>query len=91
MKYVLMLSLDTVIALPEGWPQFQNRPWRRRSCELVKSTSSCIRKAVSHLHQLQDLLDTFQKGDVPDDGRFRKQRSSVTSGKLTVIIIVIDI
>ncbi|KAJ7387735.1 hypothetical protein OS493_001078 [Desmophyllum pertusum] len=71
---------DIVPSLPEGWPQFRNRSWRRRSCELVKSTSSCVRKAVSHLHQLQDLIDLFCTTGLPDEEeRFSKQRSSVAS------------
>ncbi|KAL9979922.1 hypothetical protein ACROYT_G008441 [Oculina patagonica] len=71
---------DIVPSLPEGWPQFQNRLWRRRSCELVKSTSSCVRKAVSHLHQLQDLIDSFYMTGPPDEEeRFSKQRSSLAS------------
>lgn len=71
---------DIVPSLPEGWPQFRNRLWRRRSCELVKSTSSCVRKAVSHLHQLEDLVDLFYKIEhFDEDGRFSKQRSSVVS------------
>ena len=74
---------DIVPSLPEGWPQFRNRSWRRRSCELVKSTSSCVRKAVSHLHQLQDLIDSFYFTGPPDEEeRFSKQRSSVVSGNL---------
>lgn len=69
---------DIVPSLPEGWPQFRNRSWRRRSCELVKSTSSCVRKAVSHLHKLQDLIDAFYMTDLPDEkGKNGKQRSSV--------------
>lgn len=67
---------DLFLSLPEGWPQFKNKTWRRRSCELVKSTSSCVRKAVSHLHQLQDLVDLFYKVEnVDEDERFSKQRS----------------
>ncbi|RMX48295.1 hypothetical protein pdam_00014726 [Pocillopora damicornis] len=69
---------DIVPSLPEGWPQFRNRSWRRRSCELVKSTSSCVRKAVSHLHKLQDLIDAFYMTDLPDEkGKNGRQRSSV--------------
>lgn len=71
---------DIVPFLPEGWPQFKNRPWRRRSCELIKSTSSCVRKAVSHLYQLQDLIDSFyMTGFSEEEERFSKQRSSVAS------------
>ena len=72
---------DIVPSLPEGWPQFKNRLWRRRSCELVKSTSSCVRKAVSHLHQLQDLVDLCYKTEnFDEDERFSKHRSSGISG-----------
>ncbi|XP_020616099.1 coiled-coil domain-containing protein 178-like [Orbicella faveolata] len=71
---------DIVPSLPEGWPQFRNRSWRRRSCELVKSTSSCVRKAVSHLYQLQDLIDSFYMTEfLEEEERFSKQRSSMTS------------
>lgn len=72
---------DIVPSLPEGWPRFKNRLWRRRSCELVKSTSSCVRKAVSHLHQLQDLVDLCYKTESFDeDEKFSKHRSSGISG-----------
>jgi hypothetical protein len=57
----ILLLLDIVPTLPEGWPDFKNKLWRRRSCELVKSTSTCVRKAVSHLHLLQNLLETYYK------------------------------
>lgn len=76
-----------VPSLPEGWPQLSNRLWRRRSCELVKSTSSCVRKAVSHLHQLQDLVDLFYKTEtVEEDERFSKHRSSGISGVVSVVL-----
>lgn len=76
---------DIVPCLPEGWPQFKSRLWRRRSCELVKSSSSCVRKAVSHLHQLQDLVDLFYKTEhFDEDERLSKQRfSAVSEGKST--------
>lgn len=71
---------DIVPSLPEGWPQFRNRPWRRRSCELIKSTSSCVRKAISHLYQLQDFIDSFYMPGFPEEEeRFSKQRSSLAS------------
>lgn len=71
---------DLVLSLPDGWPQFKNRPWRRRSCELVQSTSSCVRKAVAHLHQLQDLVDLLHKTDnFEGEGRSSKRRSSSMS------------
>ncbi|KAK2574373.1 Coiled-coil domain-containing protein 178 [Acropora cervicornis] len=71
---------NLVLSLPDGWPQFKNRPWRRRSCELVQSTSSCVRKAVAHLHQLQDLVDLLHKTDnFEGEGRSSKRRSSSIS------------
>ena len=82
-SYFLFLFLDLVLSLPDGWPQFKNRPWRRRSCELVQSTSSCVRKAVAHLHQLQDLVDLLHKTDnFEGEGRSSKRRSSSISGML---------
>ena len=76
---------DLVPSLPEGWPQFKNRLWRRRSCELVKSTSSCVRKAVSHLHQLQDLIDLCYKSEHSDeDEKLNRHRSSGISGDIYV-------
>lgn len=79
-------SPDIVPSLPEGWPQFRNRSWRRKSCELVKSTSSCVRKAVSHLHKLQDLIDAFYMTDLPDEkGKNGRQRSSVVLGNLELL------
>ena len=82
---ILIYYSDVVPALPEGWPAFRNRLWRRRSCELVKSTSSCVRKAVSHLHHLQNLLDSscmrYQSSptEKPSRNEFLQEKSSMTS------------
>ena len=88
-KIIYCCSLpDIVPSLPEGWPQFKSRLWRRRSCELVKSSSSCVRKAVSHLHQLQDLVDLFYKTErFDEDERLSRQRFSAVSGAVTLIIM----
>lgn len=86
--YGLLHFPDIVPSLPEGWPQFRNRPWRRRSCELIKSTSSCVRKAISHLYQLQDLIDSFYMTGFPEEEeRFSKQRSSLASGREALIFM----
>ena len=86
LSFDLLHFPDIVPSLPEGWPQFRNRLWRRRSCDLVKSTSSCVRKAVSHLYQLQDLIDSFYMTGFPEEEeRFSKQRSSLASGELALI------
>ena len=82
-KNLFHFCSDEVPALFEGWPNFKNRPWRRRSCELVKSSSSCVRKAVSHLHLLQDVLDTFYKSVVfeTSESLRSKTRLSLASGE----------
>jgi len=41
---------------------------------------------VSHLYQLQDLIDSFYMTACPEgEERFSKQRSSMASGKLALI------
>ena len=49
----------------------------------MKSSSSCVRKAVSHLHLLQDVLDTFYKSVVfeTSESLRSKTRLSLASGE----------
>ncbi|RDD47773.1 Coiled-coil domain-containing protein 178 [Trichoplax sp. H2] len=48
---------DQIGPLPEDWAiKFYNKEHRRRSCELSKSKSPCIRKVIEHLQQLESKL-----------------------------------
>lgn len=84
--YTFFFFIDIVPALPEGWPEFKNKLWRRRSCELVKSTSSCVRKAVSHLHLLQNLLETYYKpacsdrANISRESKFKSRSETIVTG-----------
>lgn len=56
------MALDQIGPLPEDWDiKFYNKEHRRRSCELSKSRSPCIRKVLEHLQQLESKLILAKK------------------------------
>ena len=53
-------SGDKVYPLPENWPKIP-QIFRRKSCELTKATSPCVKKAVSHLELIQNIIEEWFK------------------------------
>lgn len=51
---------DKVYPLPENWPKIP-QIFRRKSCELTKATSPCVKKAVSHLELIQNIIEEWFK------------------------------
>ena len=77
---------DTVCALRPNWPKIPEIS-RRRSCELIKSSTPCVRKAVSHLELIQNVIDDwFRTSEGGSATRGTSSRESLKSsiGKLTV-------
>lgn len=54
----LVEAEDKVYPLPENWPKIQQL-LRRKSCELVLTTSPCVKKAVSHLELIQNIIEEW--------------------------------
>lgn len=54
----LIEAEDKVYPLPENWPKVQQL-LRRKSCELVQTTSPCVKKAVSHLELIQNIIEEW--------------------------------
>ncbi|OWF35535.1 coiled-coil domain-containing protein 178-like isoform X2 [Mizuhopecten yessoensis] len=54
----LVEAEDKVYPLPENWPNIQQL-LRRKSCELVHTTSPCVKKAVSHLELIQNIIEEW--------------------------------
>ncbi|XP_033736853.1 coiled-coil domain-containing protein 178-like [Pecten maximus] len=54
----LIEAEDKVYPLPENWPKIQ-KLLRRKSCELVHTTSPCVKKAVSHLELIQNIIEEW--------------------------------
>jgi hypothetical protein len=52
--------VDKVYPLPENWPKIP-QIFRRKSCELTKATSPCVKKAVSHLELIQNIIEEWFK------------------------------
>ncbi|KAL8600724.1 hypothetical protein ACOMHN_057313 [Nucella lapillus] len=65
---------DKVYPLPENWPRIKQLQ-RPMSCALTASRMPCVRKAVSHLELIQNIIDEWFKRTV--DGV--KSRSSTCS------------
>ncbi|XP_076096487.1 coiled-coil domain-containing protein 178-like [Mytilus galloprovincialis] len=51
-------TADKVYPLPEDWPKIP-QIFRRKSCELTKATSPCVKKAVSHLELIQNIIEEW--------------------------------
>ncbi|XP_052059765.1 coiled-coil domain-containing protein 178-like isoform X2 [Mytilus californianus] len=51
-------TADKVYPLPENWPKIP-QIFRRKSCELTKATSPCVKKAVSHLELIQNIIEEW--------------------------------
>lgn len=87
-------TADKVYPLPENWPKIP-QIFRRKSCELTKATSPCVKKAVSHLELIQNIIEEwFRERDEEQKSRpssvrpvaSKKQlRFSGTSGNHNVI------
>ncbi|XP_060070324.1 coiled-coil domain-containing protein 178-like [Ylistrum balloti] len=54
----LIEAEDKVFPLPENWPKIR-KLLRRKSCELVQTTSPCVKKAVSHLELIQNIIEEW--------------------------------
>ncbi|XP_005098448.1 coiled-coil domain-containing protein 178 [Aplysia californica] len=52
---------DKVYPLPENWPKISLLKLRPRSCELSLSRMPCVKKAVSHIELIQNIIDEWFK------------------------------
>ncbi|XP_046357907.2 coiled-coil domain-containing protein 178-like [Haliotis rufescens] len=70
---------DKVYPLPSNWPKIPQLA-RRRSCELTRSTEPCVKKAVSHLELVQNIIDEwFKKAEEDVKSRTSSRRESIVS------------
>ncbi|XP_041357079.1 coiled-coil domain-containing protein 178-like [Gigantopelta aegis] len=70
---------DTICALPDNWPKIPEIA-RRRSCELIKSSTPCVKKAVSHLELIQNVIDdSFKKANEGTVSRISNSQESLKS------------
>ena len=56
---------DKVYPLPENWPRIKQL-LRPMSCSLSASRMPCVRKAVSHLELIQNIIDEWFKRTVEE-------------------------
>ncbi|GFO13380.1 coiled-coil domain-containing protein 178-like isoform x2 [Plakobranchus ocellatus] len=58
-------AIDKVYPLPENWPKIPqiNRP---RSCELSHCRTPCVKKAISHIELIQNIIDEWFKRATQD-------------------------
>jgi len=64
---------DIVYPLPENWPKIDRLKNRPKSCELSLSRVPCVKKAVSHIELIQNIIDEWFKR-LTDD--FKSRASS---------------
>ncbi|XP_046576697.1 coiled-coil domain-containing protein 178-like [Haliotis rubra] len=70
---------DKVYPLPSNWPKIPQLA-RRRSCELTGSTEPCVKKAVSHLELVQNIIDEwFKKSEEEVKSKLSSRRDSIVS------------
>lgn len=47
--------------MPENWPKIKQLKDRPKSCELSNSRTPCVKKAVSHIELIQNIIDEWFK------------------------------
>ncbi|GFS13551.1 coiled-coil domain-containing protein 178-like isoform X2 [Elysia marginata] len=58
-------AIDKVYPLPENWPKIP-QIFRPRSCELTQCRTPCVKKAISHIELIQNIIDEWFKRATQD-------------------------
>lgn len=71
---------DKVFCLPEDWPWIKQLS-RPMSCMLTTSRLPCVKKAVSHLELIQNVIDDWFKNREDMVGSHFSKKESPTSAQ----------
>ena len=71
--------------LMKEFSNFSNTVWRRGSCEFTTCVSPCVKKATSHLQQLQGQLARWNLSQEPMQ-EYSMKESVTNDGKVLSIL-----